>query len=254
GYLNRPQLTNSKFQITNKTPASSAPSAPSAVKIYRTGDLARWLPDGNIEFLGRFDHQVKIQGVRIELGEIETRLSSHEYVREAVVMAKENPGGEKYLCAYYIPAEGDYVPAKGDYIPGDGIGDGDPVFFPESEPGNFLITELPDYMVPSCFIALREFPLKPNGKINRDALPEPDFSPAPVYVPPANETEKIVLDIWTELLDREKETIGVYDDFFRLGGHSLNASIAVSRIHKRLNVKVPLMKVFTLKNIRGLSG
>jgi len=222
GYLNRTELTAEKF-VEN-------PFEPGKV-MYKTGDLTRWLPDGNIEFLGRIDDQVKIRGFRIELGEIESRLLKHEAVGEAVVAAKEDQGGNKYLCAYITAGKALTV----------------------SELGGYLRQELPDYMVPSYFVQLDKMPLTPNGKIDRKALPEPDGSieTGTEYEAPRNTIEEKLVTIWQEVLGAEK--IGIGDNFFDLGGHSLKATSMVSKIHKELNIEVPLREIFKTPTIKGLS-
>ncbi|MCP5054550.1 MAG: amino acid adenylation domain-containing protein, partial [bacterium] len=159
GYLNNPELTDAKFDLDfndyrddhdfeKETPASSAVQS----FIYHTGDLARWLEDGNIEFLGRIDQQVKVRGFRIELGEIEVQLLSHESIKEAVVIALDDSSGNKSLCAYYIPAEGDFVPAAQ---------------CAAAQLKEYLSRYLPDYMVPSYFVSLESLPLTPSGKVDR---------------------------------------------------------------------------------------
>jgi len=222
GYLNRPELTVEKFVENPFEPGK---------RMYKTGDLTRWLPDGNIEFLGRIDHQVKIRGFRIELGEVESQLLKHEAVKEAVVAAKGDQGGNKYLCAY-ITAEKELTII---------------------ELRGYLRQELPDYMVPSYFVQLDKMPLTPNGKIDRKALPEPDgiIETGAEYEAPRSEMEEKLVSIWQEVLGAEK--IGINDNFFDLGGHSLKATSMVSKIHKELNVEVPLREVFKTPTIKGLS-
>jgi len=222
GYLNRPELTAEKFVENLFEPG---------MRMYRTGDLAKWLTDGNIEFLGRIDDQVKIRGYRIELGEIESQLLKHSDIKEAVVIAKEDENGSKYLCAY-IAGEKKLV-----------LG----------ELREHLGKELPDYMIPAYFIQLEKLPLTPNGKIDRKALPEPDGSIATgtEYAAPRNEIEEKLVKIWQEVLGVDR--IGINDNFFELGGHSLKATSMVAKIHKELNVEVPLREVFKTPAIKGLS-
>jgi len=203
GYLNRPELTAEKF-INN-------PFVPDE-RIYRTGDLARWLPDGNIEYLGRIDHQVKICGYRIECGEVETRLMEHEAVREAVVMSKSDQREQAYLCAYYVSSEALSV----------------------AELRTHLAALLPEYMIPAYFVQLNEIPLTPNGKVDRKAFPEPDYSFAmEQQAPPSNEYEVAVLDIWRDVIGREN--IGMNRNFFEVGGNS----ISLIQVHARLNERFP---------------
>ena len=228
GYLNRPELTAEKFIVD---PFSQQPGA----RLYKTGDLARYLPDGTIEFLGRIDHQVKIRGFRIELGEIENVLRQQPAVREAVVVAHEVVPGDKRIVAYAI--------SKGPTPPADG------------ELRASLKEKLPDYMVPSAFVFLKDWPLTPNGKIDRKALPSPYKSEAEKgadFVTPRNPTEQALTTIWAEVL-RVKQ-VGVHDNFFDLGGHSLLATQVVSRIHKTLQAKVSLRNLFESPTVAGLSG
>ncbi|EPR11938.1 hybrid non-ribosomal peptide synthetase/type I polyketide synthase [Ruminiclostridium papyrosolvens] len=223
GYLNRPELTKEKFVPNPFIPGE---------RMYRTGDLARWLPDGNIEYLGRMDHQVKIRGFRIELGEIETQLLKHRQIREAVVIPKDDSDGGKYLCAYYVS---------------------DSELSLEELRGH-LSGELPDYMVPPYFIHLDDIPLSHNGKIDRKALPEPDgnISTGIPYIAPTNGIEEELVTIWQEVL--EVERVGINDNFFELGGHSLKATLLVSKIHKEFNVEMPLREIFNLPTVKGLAA
>jgi amino acid adenylation domain-containing protein len=226
GYLNRTELTNEKF-IANTLVEKE--------RFYRSGDLVRWLPDGNVEFLGRMDHQVKIRGYRIELGEIESQLLKHDEIKEAVVAVKEGKtggtGGDKCLCAYIVSD------TKIDI----------------SELIKHLSRELPDYMIPSYFEQLKEIPLTSSGKIDRRALPSPDVKSVEEYVAPRNQIEEKLVEIWSEVLAMEKEKIGIDDNFFQLGGHSLNAIVAVSKIHKEVDIKLPFPEFFRISTIRGLS-
>jgi amino acid adenylation domain-containing protein len=231
GYLNNPELTAEKFieyrsYRTYRTYVSSK-------RIYRTGDLARWLPDGNLEFIGRIDHQVKIRGFRIELAEIESQLLTHDKIREAVVVSKEDDrGATRYLCAYLVP--------------GDELS---PV-----ECREYLSKRLPDYMVPAYFIQMEKIPLTSIGKVDRKALPEPDSGrkPGTDYVPPRNEIEKKLHDIWKEML-AVNFSIGIDDNFFELGGQSLAAMRAVQRVQDVFQVKVPLEAFFQQGTIRHIA-
>ena len=208
GYLNRPELTAERF-ITD--PFSAEPEA----RLYKTGDLGRWLPDGNIEYLGRNDFQVKIRGFRIELGEIEARLAECAGVREAVVIAREDSPGEKRLVAYVVSREGVEL-QRGVAL------------------RNQLSTVLPDYMVPSAFVSLAALPLTANGKLDRGALPVPDQSAVitQAYEAPVGEIETTICQIWEELLGLER--VGRHDHFFDLGGHSLLAVQVVSQLTANL--------------------
>ncbi len=217
GYLNRPELTAERFV---RDPFSADPQA----RMYRTGDLGRWLPDGNIEYLGRNDFQVKIRGFRIELGEIEARLAACDGVREAVVLAREDVPGDKRLVAYVTPAPGAEIAV--------------------AEVRARLSTQLPDYMVPSAFVVLEAFPLTPNGKLDRKALPAPDGASLSrrEYEAPQGAIEQGLAEIWQSLL--KVEQVGRQDDFFELGGHSLLAVQVVSHVRERLGVDVALRELF----------
>ncbi|WP_099138049.1 non-ribosomal peptide synthetase [Xenorhabdus szentirmaii] len=217
GYLNRPELTAERFL---PDPFSANPDA----RMYKTGDLGRWLPDGNIEYLGRNDFQVKLRGFRIELGEIEARLMTCHGVREAVVLAREDEPGQKRLVAYLRPQEG--------------------VELKPAELRQELAQHLADYMLPSAFVTLDAFPLTPNGKLNRQAFPAPDPSSviAQRYEMPAGDIETTLAQIWQTLLGLER--VGRHDNFFELGGHSLLAVQLVARIRQTLGRELPLHKIF----------
>jgi acyl carrier protein len=201
---------------------------------YKTGDLARWQPDGNIEFLGRMDRQIKIRGFRVEPGEVESRLLNHESVKEAVVLVKEGETGERYLCAYAAAAPGKRWDPSGLRM--------------------YLARELPDYMVPSYFISIDRIPLTPNGKVDRRQLPVPGVQTGEDYAAPRDEVEERLVEVWSEVLGVGKEVIGIDANFFELGGHSLKAVTLVSKIHKEFNVKLPLTEVFKSMTIRGVSS
>ncbi|MCP5046002.1 MAG: amino acid adenylation domain-containing protein, partial [bacterium] len=227
GYLNNPELTMETF-------------GPARGSLYKTGDLARWLPDGNIQFLGRIDHQVKVRGNRVELGEIENCLLKHETIKEALVAVKENETGDKYLCAYVVTAAGDIPlhPQTGRWKPLK----------------NYLSGILPDYMVPSYFLEMESIPLTANGKVDRKALPEPVIEAGKDYVAPANGTEEKLVEIWSAILGIATDKISTNDNFFHLGGHSLTAVRLISGIQKALNVEVPLDRVFNSSTIKELSA
>jgi amino acid adenylation domain-containing protein len=228
GYLNRSELTAEKF-IPN--PFSHQPGA----RLYKTGDLARYLPDGNIEFLGRVDHQVKIRGFRIELGEIESALDRHPAVREAVVLAREDKPEEKRLVAYVV-AEGEPLPTTTDLR-------------------SFLKEKLPEHMVPALFVLLDALPLMPNGKVDRRALPAPDRArpeSEKAFAAPRDDLELQLTRIWEEILG--VRPIGVRDNFFELGGHSLLAARLFASIENRLGKKLPLATVFQGATVEHLAG
>src|SRR5215208_2026766 len=210
GYQNLPELTAQKF-IPNLF--SQEPGA----RLYRSGDLARYLPDGNIEYLGRVDQQVKIRGMRIELGEVESALSDHAAVNEAVVIAREDTFSEQRLVAYLVAEQA----------------------LTSCELREYLRELLPEYMVPSFFVLLDALPLTPNGKLDRDALPAPqqytDLTDA--YVAPRTPVEEMLCGIWSEVLKTQR--VGVYDNFFDLGGHSLLVTKVIARVRDLLRVEIP---------------
>jgi amino acid adenylation domain-containing protein len=227
GYLSRPELTAEKF-IPDLF--SDEPGA----RLYRSGDLARYLPDGNIEFLGRIDHQVKIRGFRVEPGEVEAVLGQHPEVREAVVMTREDALGEKQLVTYIVPAR--KRAPKGGELRGH------------------LKEKLPEYMVPTAFVTLEALPLTPNGKVDRRALPAPDpssFRAENAYAEPRTPVEEALAGIWEEVLDVGR--VGIHDDFFELGGHSLLATQLVSRVREAFQVELPLRSLFEEPTIAGLA-
>ena len=224
GYLNQADLTAEKF-IAN--PFYDENVSGSSDRLYKTGDLVRWLPDGNLEFLGRIDHQVKIRGFRIELGEIENTLNDHDSVKGTVVEAKDAANGEKRLVAYVVT---DAVVTSGESTDSNDVADTEHQAF-IAQMRQHLKVNLPDYMVPSAFVLLDKLPLTTNGKIDRKALPEPDMTQQQaVYVAPSTETEKTLCDIWQQVLDLE--CIGITDDFFELGGHSLLVVKVIARLQK----------------------
>lgn len=225
GYLNLPELTATKFikDIFSKEADSL---------LYKTGDLARWLPDGNIEYMGRLDDQVKIRGFRVELGEIESLLQSCTLVSQAVVLAKEDGNGSKRLVGYVVP-EGD---------------------FNREAIIVYLKEKLPDYMVPGLLIAMEALPVTNNGKIDRNALPElgADAFSQNAYVAPRNELEQGLAEIWQELLKIDQ--VGINDNFFEIGGHSLMVIRMVSFIKKRFNMSIPIPVLFQFPTIGELSN
>jgi amino acid adenylation domain-containing protein len=220
GYINNDDLTGEKLVYH---PGLSEENN----RLYRSGDIGRWHPDGNIELRGRKDFMVKVRGFRIEPGEIESKILSIDRVRECVVVVKENNKGEKILFAY---------------VSVDNIG--------AVEIKKIISNDLPQYMVPQVII-LDSLPLMPNGKVDRERLPEPGSDVDKEYVPPRDELEKKLTGIWSRVLNVER--IGIDDNFFELGGHSLKATLIVSHIHKVLNKKVPLAEVFKAPTIRELA-
>ncbi len=227
GYRNRPDLTAERFiEISFPDPGARA---------YRTGDQARFRPDGRVELLGRLDHQVKVRGYRIELGEIEKVLSQHEALKEAVVVTQEDSDGNKCLVAYCIPITRGRLKS--------------------SELAQFLQRKLPDYMLPSYFVEMDIFPVTPNGKIDRKALPRPEsisLGAGSPFVEPEGELEQQLADIWKKTL--RKAIIGANDNFFDLGGHSLLAAQVFAQMNRQLGVKLPLALLFQAPTIRQLAA
>ena len=226
-YLNDVALTADRFI---PDPFSPEPGG----RLYRTGDLCRYLPDGNIEYLGRFDRQVKIRGFRIELGEIETVLASLDTVRDCTVTARPDSSGNRQLVAYVVPAEPLHPPS-------------------EEALRAVLARRLPEFMVPAAFVMLERLPLNPSGKVDRDALPDPQAMPSDQdYVAPRTETECAIAEMWSRLLHVAQ--VGVHDDFFALGGHSLMAIQLVSRIRDRFGIVIGVRQVFEFSTIAGLAA
>ncbi len=229
GYLNRPELTAERF-ISN--PFNSNPKS----RLYKTGDLARYLPDGHIEYLGRIDYQVKLRGFRIELGEIETALLQHPGVKEAVVIVREDIPNETSLVGYIVVETGQ---------------DSLEVI---SQLRRFLKQQLPDFMVPTIFMALEAIPLTPNGKVDRKALPKPDASRPELeanYVAPRTPIEQQIADIWAQVLNVKQ--VGIYDNFFELGGYSLLGIQVVSRVRQALQAEILMSNLFELPTVADLA-
>ena len=228
GYHNKPELTAQRFI---RDPFSAEPGA----RLYKTGDIGRWLPDGKIEYIGRSDFQVKLRGFRIELGEIETRLAACPGVREAVVVCREDVPGDKRLVAYLTAT-----------------GDGEPLVI--NTVREQVKRFLPDHMLPSAWVRLDRFPLTPNGKTNRAALPLPqaDAFPSAPFEAPVGDVEAALADIWAEVL--RLPAIGREDNFFALGGHSLLATQMASRVRARMNVEMPLRTVFERPRLDALAA
>jgi acyl-coenzyme A synthetase/AMP-(fatty) acid ligase len=225
GYLNRPELTAEKF-IPNSF--SDEPGA----RLYRTGDLARYLPDGNIEFLGRIDDQVKIRGFRVEPGEIESVLNQHSDVHDCVVVVRDDDMQTKRLIAYVVPKQ-QPSPTAGDLR-------------------DFLRQRLPDYAVPSNVVLLDALPRTPHGKIDRKALPAPEYGSDRVeYRPPHTPIEAAIADIWSELMKLPR--VGIDDNFFDLGGHSLLAMQALSRVNHALGTDLTMRQLFDAPTVNGLA-
>jgi amino acid adenylation domain-containing protein len=234
GYLNNPEHTVGKFAADPFLPGG---------RLYKTGDFARWLPDGNIEFLGRIDHQVKVRGFRVELEEIESQLLNYNVIKEAVVLAKEAaPRGthrdspaDKYLCAYIV-VEDEPMPT-----------------LTLSQLRKYLAVRLPSYMIPTHFILLDRMPLTPNGKVDIKALDsyEKKLSTGVEYAAPASDLEKVIADIWKEVL--HLDNVSIYDNFFDVGGNSMYLFKVSYKMQKALNKDIPPVALFQYPTIRSLS-
>ncbi|MBK1986127.1 amino acid adenylation domain-containing protein [Sphaerospermopsis aphanizomenoides BCCUSP55] len=244
GYLNRPELTEQRF-IAH--PFSDELEA----RLYKTGDLARYLPNGDIEYLGRIDNQVKIRGFRIELGEIEALLNQHPNLTAAKVITREDIPGDKRLVAYIIPKS-----ANEGTLNKEQEKEHQEFTLLQSEISHqireYLKQQLPDYMIPAAFVVLDSFPLTNNGKIDYRAFPVPDFSIyRSNYVAPETATEEILAQIWSQVL--KVENIGIDDNFFELGGHSLLATQVISRIRQTFQQEIPISLLFQFPTIAQIS-
>ena len=228
GYLNRPELTAEKFI---PDPFNTDPDA----RLYKTGDLARYLPDGSIDYLGRIDFQVKIRGLRVELGEIEAHLSALEEVSKCVVLMREDEPGDQRLVAYYTPSDGQKISI--------------------SAMRDQIQEKVPQYMVPSNFMELGTLPLLSNGKVNRKALPAPDkvqIERTGPYMAPRSGTEQAISDIWRSVLKLDK--VGVNDNFFDIGGHSLLMAQVANKLQAILEKDIPLVTLFQYPTIASLAA
>ncbi|MEO0868799.1 MAG: condensation domain-containing protein, partial [Cyanobacteria bacterium J06642_11] len=231
GYLNRPELTAEKF-VKNPLVETVGHAHLTDSPLYKTGDRVRYLPDGSLEFLGRFDHQVKIRGFRIEIGEVETALRKHPAVQDVVVTVHGEQ--EKTLVAYVVPK----ATEQGDSLTKTLRSD--------------LLATLPDYLVPTLWVQLDALPQLPNGKINRRALPKPDTQPRGVCVAPQSALEKTLATIWSDMLQQEK--VGIHDNFFELGGHSLLGIQIVAQAEAALGHSIPLRTLFQAPTIAGFAA
>ncbi len=249
GYLRRPALTAERFV---PHPFSTLPGA----RLYKTGDRARWLPDGNLEYLGRLDRQVKIRGHRIELGEVEATLRHLPGVADAAVIATPGPGSapedaspssDLRLVAYVVPSHPGSVSSDETLTP-DSLRSG-------------LAHNMPAYLLPAAIIILDSLPLTPNGKLDRNALPEPQWGHVAILIrsggqadaAPRSTTEEAIADLWAEVLGLDRVDIGIHDDFFSLGGHSLLASKVISRVRNQFHVDIPLRPLFERPTISALA-
>ena len=235
GYLNRPDLTAERF-VPNPF------SVRGGERMYRTGDRVRWRADGDLEFMGRLDDQVKIRGFRIELGEIEAALREHEAVRQAVVIARQDQTGDRRLVAYVVPEQENENSDNGSRSAELRI----------SELRAHLLGKLPEYMVPSAYVQLEELPLNHNGKVDRKNLPQPDtYTPEQEYVGPRSATEETLCRLWQEVLGRER--VGIHDNFFKIGGHSLLAARVAARMRESFQLDIALRRMFEAPTIAQLA-
>jgi acyl carrier protein len=227
GYLNRPELTSERFI---PDPFSEAPGA----RLYKSGDVVRFLPNGDLEYLGRADQQVQIRGFRVEMGEIESVLRDHKTISQVVVLVREVQPGDQRLVAYFVPTPGHSVSISG--------------------LRRHIRTMLPEYMIPQYFIELKEIPLTPNGKVDRRALPEPkaDRQTEESYVEPRSEVEKRIASIWEGLLNIKN--VGAHDNFFELGGHSLLLVRMQDSLRKSFGKELPMVEMFRHPTIAALAG
>jgi amino acid adenylation domain-containing protein len=250
GYLNKPELTAERFKravishlslvISNSEKSFPNDQCPMtndrSSKLYKTGDLGRWLIDennrGKIEFLGRIDHQVKIRGHRIELEQIESLLMKHHNIKEVLVIVR-GEADNRYICAYVVPCT--------------------PADFSSAGIKDFMEERLPYYMVPSHIVPMETFPLTSNGKVNRKALPDPEVTAGDQYVAPRNKMEEKLVQIWAEVLNLDPGVIGIDANFFDIGGHSLRATMLISRLQNELDLKVHLNDFFNSPSIRKLA-
>jgi len=226
GYFNRPDFTREKFIPNPYHPQN---------RLYKTGDFARYLPDGNIEFIGRIDHQVKIRGFRIEPGEIESILTDHRFVRQSVVTLREDAHGENCLVAYIVPNKSGSTSI--------------------SELVNYLRRKLPDYMIPSAFVTLNSMPLTPNGKVDRRSLPAPETKRPELdqtYTAARSEVEHYLSSLWSEMLRIDR--VGIHDRFFELGGNSIQAARCVHKLQTELGVNIPIISLFEAPTINEYSA
>jgi amino acid adenylation domain-containing protein len=222
GYLNRVAMTAAKF-LDNPFKKGS--------RMYSTGDNAKWLPDGTLQFLGRIDNQVKIRGFRIELEEIRLQLEYHPHVQQAVISVHLKKSGDPILCGYVVSEE----------------------ILNIAELKEYLVAKLPEYMVPTIIMQLQQMPLTPHGKVDMKALPEPQMTLAEDYTAPQSEMQIRLAATWSDILEVNQESIGKYSDFFQLGGHSLNATVLISRIHKIFDVRLSLTEIFENSNLENMA-
>lgn len=234
GYLNRPELTAQRFvpHPFAKTPGE---------RLYKSGDLARYLPDGDLEYLGRSDHQVKIRGFRVELGEIEAAVAAHPGVRESAVLVREDEPGDKRLVAYLVTAgAAPSSPASAELVSALRAG---------------LKEKLPDYMVPAAFVVLEAFPLTAHGKLDRRALPAPDRGRPELehdYQPPETPLQETLCRMWCELLELDR--VGIHDNFFEVGGDSIKGALLINKLQEHLGALIHVVAIFDEPTVAGLAG
>jgi hypothetical protein len=222
GYLGRPALTAERF--------IPCPFGPPGARMYATGDRVRWLPNGELDFLGRLDEQIKLRGYRIEVGEIEAALLAHTDLAQAAVVLRREGGGR--LVAYLAPAEGARVPAAGALR-------------------EHLRGRLPDYMVPAVFVALDRLPVTPNGKVDRNALPEPVAEPKAASRPQSG-VERRIAKVWTEVLGIA--SVGLDDNFFEIGGHSMLVAKMQERLAAELGREMTVVELFQFPTVAALAA
>ncbi|MCP4152855.1 MAG: amino acid adenylation domain-containing protein, partial [bacterium] len=232
GYMNNPELTAERFEKASGIQSPNNKYPISNNHLYKTGDLATWQTDGNIRFLGRIDQQVKIRGYRIEVGEVETQMVKIAGIEAAVVTAVEEEKGDIYLAVYY--ASGRQYGAH--------------------QLMEELARELPEYMIPTYFIQVDKIPLTPSGKPDKKALPAPQVEKDEEYTAPRDEMEEKLVEILSEVLEIEKDLIGLDRNFFQMGGHSLKATVLAARIHQQFNVDFSLAAIFGAPTVRGMAG
>ncbi|NIM12056.1 MAG: amino acid adenylation domain-containing protein [Candidatus Aminicenantes bacterium] len=248
GYLNRPELTGERFfSISYKSYRSYRTY--NSKKIYKTGDLARWLPDGELEYLGRIDLQVKIRGYRVELGEIEYHLKMHPEIKEVVVVnvnINRNNRGQNYLCAYFVVRQSSAE---------EGIENEVEKKLSVSDLKKYLAEKLPDYMIPAYFVEMDKIPLTANGKVDGKMLSqswETHIHLDSAYVAPETGMQRIIAETWKEVLNRDK--VGIRDNFFDLGGNSLDSIVVINKLQEKLKREIPVVTLFTYPTISSLEG
>ncbi|MCP4152782.1 MAG: amino acid adenylation domain-containing protein, partial [bacterium] len=267
GYLNQPELTAERFVKAGRQYAvdSRQKEIPNTQKpitnnyLYRTGDRASWQADGTIQYLGRMDRQVKIRGYRIEPGEIENHILTHEAVKEAVVLVKQDPKGDKHLCAYIVknqPQSTQSTQSKTSKTSITSITSIMSIPSITERIQQYLSQKLPNYMIPAHIIPLEKIPITPNGKTDHKALAQIPLTTiqSPTRTAPRNVNEKKLRTIWAEVLGTQEKEIAIDDNFFEIGGHSLRATTLAARIHKEFDQKVPLTEIFKKSTIRALAS